>query len=228
MNDTYNTLTRLLDVVIALNALFFLSPILALVACILRFTGEREVFYLQERVGRRRQTFHVIKFATMLKNSPNVGAGAITLKNDPRVLPIGALLRKTKINELPQLINILMGDMSIVGPRPLMIKQFGFYNEQAQELISNMRPGLTGLGSIAFRDEEQLFDSGHDPDVVYRNKIAPVKAILETWFYNNRSVLLYFKLIFLTVVAILCPNRNVLKFLDNDTKERIQNVLQKP
>lgn len=161
-------------------------------------TGEREVLYLQKRVGRGKKTFYVIKFVTMLKNSPYLGSGAITLQNDPRVLPIGGFLRKTKLNELPQLFNILKGDMSLVGPRPLMLKQFNLYDKNVQAVISDMRPGLTGLGSIAFRDEEQFFVGGVDPDIVYRNKIAPTKALLETWFYNNRSVFIYVKLIMFT------------------------------
>ena len=88
------------------------------VAIVLRLTGEGEVFFLQERVGKDGKPFKLYKFATMLKNSPNMGTGTVTLKHDPRVLPVGRFLRKTKINELPQLLNILIGDMSVVGPRP--------------------------------------------------------------------------------------------------------------
>lgn len=229
MKDTYDEVTRVLDVIIVIIALFFLFPIFVLVACILRFTGEREVLYLQERVGRGKKTFYVIKFVTMLKNSPNLGSGAITLQNDPRVLPIGGFLRKTKLNELPQLFNILKGDMSLVGPRPLMLKQFNLYDKNVQAVISDMRPGLTGLGSIAFRDEEQFFVGGVDPDIVYRNKIAPTKALLETWFYNNRSVFIYVKLIMLTAIVVLRPTKkNVFEFLDSNTQKEIENVLRKP
>ncbi len=228
MKNTYDKLTRFFDILICIIAIIFLLPIFLLVSLILRFTGENEVFYLQERVGREKNTFFVYKFATMLKNSPNIGAGAITLRGDPRVLPFGKFLRKTKINELPQLLNILKGDMSLVGPRPLMKKQFNFYDKKDQNLISLMRPGLTGVASIVFRDEEKYFNNKTDPDKIYRKKIAPSKAILESWFYNNRTLWLYFKLIFLTIIAVLIPTKDFLKILDDETKEKLRDVLQKP
>ena len=124
MNRIYNPLTRIFDILISLSALFILSPVLIPIMFLLRFTGEGDIFYLQTRIGLNKKRFEVIKFATMLKDSPNMGTGPITTRNDPRVLPVGRVLRKTKINELPQLINIIMGTMSIVGPRPLMEKQF--------------------------------------------------------------------------------------------------------
>ena len=105
---------RLLDLIIASIAIVLLSPLLLTVSIILKFTGEGEVFYVQERIGFKNEKFNIIKFATMVKNSPNIGAGEITINNDPRVLPIGKFLRKSKINELPQLWNILIGNMSLV------------------------------------------------------------------------------------------------------------------
>src|SRR5690606_2286133 len=109
-----------------------------------------------DRVGYKNKTFSIWKFATMLKNSPNMPGGLITTKKDPRITPMGGFLRKTKINELPQLINILKGDMSFVGPRPVMQKSFEQYPPEIQKIIYNVKPGLTGIGSIVFRDEEQL------------------------------------------------------------------------
>ena len=102
-------LIRLFDIFFSLLALLFLLPLFAPIVLILRFTGEREIFYRQERIGRHGTPFALLKFATMLRNSPTIGAGEITVKNDPRVLPFGRFLRKTKINELPQLFNILLG-----------------------------------------------------------------------------------------------------------------------
>ena len=99
-------------------ALVLLSPLLLPLMFILRVTGEGEIFFPQSRVGRGGKDFKLYKFATMLKDSPNMGTGTVTVKNDPRVLPMGGFLRKTKINELPQLINIFNGDMSVIGPRP--------------------------------------------------------------------------------------------------------------
>lgn len=227
MIDTYEISVRTLDILFSVMAIFLLFPILLPVIILLRFTGEGEVFYLQERVGRNGNIFKVIKFATMLKNSPNLGHGAITVIADPRVLPVGKILRKTKINELPQLINILKGDMSFVGPRPLMLKQFEFYGAREKQIISEMRPGLTGAGSIIFRDEEKYFDGMIDPDEVYRKIIAPGKALIECWYYNNRSIGLYFKLIILTAVAVLNSSIHLDHFLDDKTSAELRNVLSK-
>ena len=109
---------RGLDLFFSGMALFFLAPLLLAIIVVLRMTGEGEVFFRQQRVGIGGKHFKLYKFATMLKDSPNMGTGTVTLTNDPRILPFGFVLRKTKINELPQLINVLKGDMSIVGPRP--------------------------------------------------------------------------------------------------------------
>lgn len=226
MKNTYDIIIRLFDFFISLVALLVLLPIFAVVIIILRFTGENEVFYLQQRVGYGMKPFLVIKFATMIKDSPNIGTGAITLKGDPRVLPFGKILRKTKINELPQLFNILKGDMSLVGPRPLMEKQFKFYDVQDQEMIGQMKPGLTGVASVIFRDEEKYFMNSVDPDVIYRTKIAPSKALLERWFLEKRSVFMYFKLILITAVAVVSPSRSFLGILDAPTREELENVLR--
>lgn len=151
----------------------------------------------------------------MLKNSESMGAGTVTLKNDPRVLPIGKFLRKTKINELPQLFNIFRGDMSVIGPRPLHKKQFSFYSLADQDIISSTLPGLSGLGSICFRDEEKILHNSNDPDATYKHKITPKKAILEKWYVENKSMALYFKLIILTVIAVLIPKMHMIKFFED-------------
>ena len=198
-------MTRLLDILFSFTALLVLLPLLLPVVLVLRFTGEGEVFYLQERVGRGRETISLFKFATMLKDSPKMGAGTITVKDDPRVLPFGSLLRKTKINELPQLFNVLKGDMSLIGPRPLTPETFGMYASEAQIEISKVRPGLSGIGSIVFRDEEAMLEGDDDPAAFYRENIAPHKARVELWYISNRSLGLYMKLIFMTVWAVIFP-----------------------
>ena len=141
-----------------------------------------------------------------------MGAGTVTLKNDPRVLPIGKFLRKTKLNELPQLFNIFKGDMSVIGPRPLHKKQFSFYSIADQAIIASTMPGLSGLGSICFRDEEEILQSSIDPDTTYKEKITPKKAMLEKWYVDNKGMGLYFKLIFLTMIAIAIPRLDMIKF----------------
>ena len=154
----YRIIKRLFDFVMALLALTVLSPLLIPVIIGLLLTGEHYVFYFQERIGKGGKPFDIWKFATMLKNSPNIGTGTVTTRNDPRVLPMGKFLRKTKINELPQLINILIGNMSIIGPRPLVKKTYDLYADDVKECISKVTPGLSGIGSVIFRDEELIPD----------------------------------------------------------------------
>lgn len=223
----YNFVTRLVDVFVSSIILILISPFLILIAILLRFTGEGEIFYLQERVGRNKVNFKIIKFATMIKNSPNIGTGSITTPEDPRVLPLGHFLRKTKINELPQLINILIGDMSLVGPRPLMLKQFNFYSSLDQEVVTKMRPGLTGSGSIVFRNEESFFKNGVNPDEVYLNIISPAKGLLETWYFNNKSIKLYLYLVLITAKVVIFRTKTNIKFLDQKTEEKLNAILSR-
>lgn len=200
---------RIFDVVLSLAALIILCPLLLPIALILRFTGEGEVFYIQERIGSNEQPFGLFKFATMLKNSPQIGTGTITVRNDPRVLPVGRILRKTKINELPQLFNVLIGDMSVIGPRPLTQNHFVHYAPEMRKTIGSVRPGLSGVGSIVFRDEERLLSDKEDPKNYYRTEIAPHKALLEVWFVENRGLWLYLKCIVLTIWVVINSSSNV-------------------
>ena len=203
----YNFFKRLLDVIVSLTSLIILLPVFLPIIFILRISAEGEVFYFQERYGIRNSRFQIWKFATMLKNSMNIGTGSITLKNDPRVTKIGSFLRKTKINELPQIINILKGDISLVGPRPLVFKTFSAYTKEVQSKIYNVKPGLTGIGSIIFRDEESIISAvkQENPHEFYKRVIAPYKGELEMWYQKNKSFLLDIQLIFMTAWVILVP-----------------------
>ncbi len=195
---------RLMDVFIAGVGLLAFLPIGAAIALVLRFTGEGEIFFRQSRVGRGGKLFGLLKFATMLKNSPNMSGGSVTVKHDPRVLPLGGFLRKTKMNEVPQLWNVLIGDMSIVGPRPLAPQTFGYYSPEAAAASTQMLPGLTGIGSIVFRDEETIFARSTKPaHQCYREEISPRKAALELWYLKHRSFWLDLKLILFTVLVVL-------------------------
>lgn len=203
----YNFLKRILDVFLSTIGLIILSPLFLIIIIVLRLSAEGEVFYFQERLGIYNSRFKLWKFATMLKNSMNMGTGSITIKNDPRVTKIGAFLRKTKINELPQIVNILKGDISIVGPRPLVDKTFKAYDDEIQSKIYNVKPGLTGIGSIVFRDEESIISmrSNNDPHEFYKSVIAPYKGDLEIWYQKNKSFLLDLQLIFLTAWVVFFP-----------------------
>ena len=134
---------RVLDVLLSALALLAMSPLLLLVAIVLRLTGEGELFYLQSRVGRDGRMFNVYKFATMVTNSENISTGTVTWKNDSRILPVGHFLRRTKLNELPQLINILNGMMSIIGPRPQTQRSFDAFPKRSQQAIKKLRPDLS-------------------------------------------------------------------------------------
>ena len=200
---------RFLDVVLSFLALVVLAPFLLPVVVILRFTGEGEVFYIQQRAGRGSNSFGLYKFATMLKNSPNIGAGEITVRGDPRVLPFGQFLRKTKLNELPQLWNIFIGDMSVVGPRPMVLNTYAHYPEEARQKLNTIRPGLTGIGSIVFRDEERYLADRDEPMEFYREHIIPYKSDLELWFVENNTLWLYIKIIFVTALVVVFPSSSI-------------------
>jgi len=203
---------RFFDILFSGLALIVLSPLLIPVMIILKLTGEHEIFYTQQRVGKDGKMFGLLKFATMLKDSPNMGTGTITVKGDPRVLPFGRFLRKTKINELPQLINILKGDMSIIGPRPQDKRCFVVFHDVDQENIKKVRPGLSGVGSIIFRDEESYLEkqeSLKEKEDFYDNVISPYKGKVESWYVKHQSIGLYFKLIWLTILAVISPSTKI-------------------
>jgi lipopolysaccharide/colanic/teichoic acid biosynthesis glycosyltransferase len=207
----YKFFKRSLDIVVSFVVLIILLPFFIPIIIILRFTAEGEVFYFQERIGINNSKFPIFKFATMLKNSMNMGSGSITLQNDFRVTFIGKFLRKTKINELPQIINVLKGDMSLVGPRPLVAKTFSAYNEDVQSNIYKVKPGVTGIGSILFRDEESIISavSNEDPFEFYKRIIAPYKGEVEMWYQKNASFYLDIQLILMTAWVILFPKTRI-------------------
>ncbi|HEX2845640.1 MAG TPA: sugar transferase [Chitinophagaceae bacterium] len=202
----YKVLKRFFDILCSLLALIVLSPILLPVIVLLKLTGEHEVFYFQKRVGYKNKEFLIWKFATMLKNSPNMGSGDVTTRNDPRVTKIGSFLRMSKLNELPQLINILLGDMSFVGPRPLMKAGFDRYSDEMKEKVYRVKPGLTGIGSIVFRDEELIItQSSLPPHECYRQVILPYKGAVEVWYQQHFSFYTDFMILFLTAWQIISP-----------------------
>ena len=194
---------RFFDVIFALSGVLLLAPLLLCVCLILRLTGEGEIFYAQKRVGRGGQIFNILKFATMLKDSPNIGTGTVTIMNDPRVLPFGRFLRRSKINELPQLLNVIWGDMSLIGPRPQTERCFLAFPESLRDDIVSVRPGLSGLGSIVFRHEEKMLQDDRNADDFYDLVIMPYKGELEAWYARHNTIWLYFYLMTLTLLAVI-------------------------
>ncbi len=180
----------------------------------LKLTGEHDIFYGQSRVGKGGKEFKLLKFATMLRDSPNLPGGLFTAEHDPRMLPLGPFLRKTKINELPQLLNILIGDMSVIGYRPQVRKQYEFFPKVDQEVMKTDVPGLSGLGAVVFRDEEEMLRRVPNHEEFYEHVISPYKSKLECWYINNKSLKNYFRLIGLTIRAVIKPGDQSWKKLE--------------
>jgi lipopolysaccharide/colanic/teichoic acid biosynthesis glycosyltransferase len=200
---------RFFDIIFSSIAIIILFPFMIPIMIGLKLTGENYIFYRQLRNGKDGKEFYILKFATMLKDSPSMPGGVLTQKDDPRILPMGKFLRKTKINELPQLINIFIGQMSIIGPRPQAKKHYDLYSVEVKKAIDAIAPGLSGIGSIVFRDEEHILDKvATDRDTFHDTFVAPYKGALEVWYATHRNLVNYFFLIFLTVWVIVKPNSN--------------------
>ncbi|CAA6812536.1 MAG: Lipid carrier : UDP-N-acetylgalactosaminyltransferase (EC [uncultured Sulfurovum sp.] len=213
-------MTRIFDIVLSALALIILAPLLLPIMLILKFTGENKVFYLQERVGLNGKMFGIWKFATMLENSPNMKNAYITTHGDPRVLPFGRFLRKSKINELPQLVNIFKGDISVVGPRPQVKAHLDLYPNDALDDILAIKPGLTGIASLFFRDEETMIsNSDMEPKKFYKAYIAPYKTELELWYKVNQNLYTYFMLIGLTAWNIFFTDSKLYRKVFRDLPE---------
>lgn len=208
---------RFFDILFSGVAIIVLLPFMIPIMIGLKLTGEHDIFYRQERIGKGGKPFGVLKFATMLRDSPNMPGGVLTQKDDPRILPMGKFLRKTKINELPQLVNIFIGQMSVIGPRPQARRHYDLYSDEVKSAIDTVPPGLSGIGSVAFRDEEDILNAVPDRDRFHDTVIAPYKGALEVWFVAHRTVGVYFRLIWLTVLAVLKPSskawRTAFKYL---------------
>ncbi len=217
---------RILDIILSGLALVLLAPLLLSIMIILKLTGEHEVFYFQERIGKDGKPFYLWKFATMISNSQNMEGGYITTKNDSRVLPFGKFLRKSKINELPQLINILIGDMSVVGPRPKVNAHLAFYPQETLDEILSIKPGLTGIASLFFRDEESMIaKSTLPPSDFYQSYIGPYKSKLEIWYLSKKSIYMYIKIIALTAWSVVFPRSQAYRKIFKDLPEAPKELL---
>ncbi|MEZ5031464.1 MAG: sugar transferase [Saprospiraceae bacterium] len=210
----YPGVKRFFDLLVALVLVVLILPLMVPIMIGLRCSGEGYVFYFQDRVGKGNRVFSIWKFATMLKNSPDMAGGIITTRRDPRILPMGGFLRKTKINELPQLINVIKGDMSFVGPRPVMQKSFDQYPQDVQEVIYQVTPGITGVGSLIFRNEEELISAvksaGGDTWAFYKDVIYPYKGKVEQWYQQHRSFTTDCLILWMTAWAIVRPDSKMI------------------
>jgi lipopolysaccharide/colanic/teichoic acid biosynthesis glycosyltransferase len=202
---------RFFDILFSSIAIIIFFPFMIPLAVVLKLTGEHDIFYTQVRIGRYGKPFRVLKFATMLRDSPHLPGGLITAPDDPRLLPLGKFLRKTKINELPQLLNIFMGQMSFVGYRPFAEEHYALYSGAVKEKIKTIKPGLTGVGSIVFRNEEEILHSVSDRDYFHDKVITPYKGLLECWYVKNQTAKNYFLIIFCTFLSVFNTSKNFWK-----------------
>lgn len=220
---------QIFDFVMALFGLILFSPVFIIVALINKFTGN-SVFFIQQRIGKDSKPFPLIKFATMVKDAHIIG-GTLTCKQDPRVTKIGAFLRKCKLNEIPQLINVLMGQMSFVGPRPLPSNEVDIYPSEVGKKIYSIKPGITGLASLYFYNEELLLSKDKKvAEIIFKEEIMPKKADLELWYLNNHKFLLDLKIIIATVLVVCIGSRKILSFVSkrlggSEVREKTEAIL---
>jgi lipopolysaccharide/colanic/teichoic acid biosynthesis glycosyltransferase len=194
---------RALDVAVSATSLVLLAPVLALVALLVRATSPGPVLFVQERVGRGLVPFRLLKFRTMVADAPSRGP-AITVGADPRVTGFGAFLRRTKLDELPQLVNVLRGDMSLVGPRPEVPRYVALYGE-AERRIFTVRPGITDPSSLLYRDESAVLATYPDPERAYREVVLPHKIAVSLAYLDTRTVLSDVGLLVRTALRLAAP-----------------------
>ncbi len=198
----YEPLKRITDCVIAGLGLLMLAPLMGVIAVLIKLDSPGSVFFAHERVGRYGRRFKVLKFRTMVQDAPRLG-GAITAKHDPRITRVGRFLRATKLDEIPQLWNVLKGEMSLVGPRPEVEKYVQLYPEEARQIILSVPPGITGLTQIRYRHEERLLAQQSDPEKYYREVILPQKIASDLEYVRTRGILTDLRLLVQTVFAVL-------------------------
>lgn len=199
---------RFFDVVVAGIGVVVLSPVMAIIACVVRVTSPGPAIFRQTRIGRGFVPFTILKFRTMVTEAPRMGP-AITAGGDPRITPFGRLLRATKLDELPQLFNVLRGDMSLVGPRPEVPEYVELFRDEFA-VILHVRPGITDPASIVYRDEGNLLQMVSDPREEYVKRILPRKLHLAREYCRRPTVIGDIGIIVRTLCAI-APCGRVLK-----------------
>lgn len=221
-------LKRLFDVLCALLSLIVVSPLLAVIGALVWLSDPGPIIFRGMRVGRNGALFHILKFRTM-RVRPLAGA-AVTVRNDPRITPVGRVLRKLKLDELPQLINVLIGDMSFVGPRPEAPVYVALYTPEQRQVL-RVRPGITGLTQIVYRDESELL-AGSNAEWVYRTVAMPAKLRIDSLYIENQSLWLDLRIIALTAAAIAYPPSTALAgrlvSVNAEAGDEIQHVDLKP
>lgn len=191
---------RVFDMVAALIGLIVLSPAFAVIALLITLDSPGPVFFRQERVGRHGVIFRIFKFRTMRVKAEE--AGQITVGHDARITHIGHVLRRFKLDELPQLLNVLLGEMSLVGPRPEVRRYVARYPRDLRKTVLSVPPGITDWASIEFREESAILAGASDPEKIYIEKILPIKLEYYVRYVHERSFIMDIKIIFSTLLAI--------------------------
>ncbi len=193
---------RIFDLFFAITGTVLMLPIFVCIALWIKFDSAGPVFFRQERVGRSGQIFRIFKFRTMCLDAENKGR-LITVGADPRITRSGIFLRKTKLDELPQLLNVITGEMSLVGPRPEVPRYVALYPAHVRDLVLSVPPGITDNASIEYKDENVILGQASDPDRAYIEEVMPVKLKYYLRYVAERSLWLDFILIIRTVKAII-------------------------
>ena len=193
---------RCLDFFLSSLGLLFLSPLLILIAALIRIDSPGPIFFRQQRVGYRGKLFYIHKFRTMFTGAEIMGL-QITVGADARVTRVGGWLRKYKLDELPQLLDVWIGDMSLVGPRPEVPFYVNYYPHDLKELIQSVRPGITDLASLKFRNENEILALARDPQMTYINDILPVKLSYYGDYAANNNILVDIRIIIKTIRILL-------------------------
>ncbi len=194
-------LKRLIDILFSIAALIVLSPVIVIISLIIFFQSGSPIFFYQERVGKNWRKFKIIKFRTMIKNAHNIGP-KISTNDDSRVTKAGRFLRKYKLDELPQLFNILKGDMSIVGPRPEIPKFVNVFSNEYSEILK-IKPGLSDYAALIYSNEASLIEPSHNPEEYYKSEILPQKIKLYKRYIEEMGFLTDIKIIFLTIKSVV-------------------------
>jgi lipopolysaccharide/colanic/teichoic acid biosynthesis glycosyltransferase len=198
---------RVLDLLVSAVGLVLFSPVMLILGIWIKLDSKGPVFYRGERVGKDGRSFRMYKFRTMVMEADHIGP-AITYREDPRVTNVGKFLRRTKLDELPQLVNVLKGDMSLVGPRPEDPSYVAHYSAQQREVL-RVKPGITGLTQLEYRDEASMLE-GASADEDYLSQIMPEKLRLDLDYTQDRSLALDIKILWQTAVTLLFRDRSVL------------------
>jgi lipopolysaccharide/colanic/teichoic acid biosynthesis glycosyltransferase len=197
----FEALKRSFDFVVALAALLVVSPILLILALIIKLGSAGPVFYRGARIGRNGVAFRIFKFRTMVIDAEKLG-GSATAEDDPRITPIGRYIRRHKLDEFPQFLNVLVGDMSLVGPRPEVQKYVDMYTEE-EKAILDPRPGITDWASIWNSNEAAVLEGSADPEKTYEELIRPTKLALQLFYVRNQSLSADVKILFHTFCKLL-------------------------